>query len=85
MAADFICANCGHLGDEKQVTKGSFGIEVILWLCFLIPGLIYSLWRLSSRYGIDKLTSPGEVKLATEPHAATASFQRLKAPARRSR
>jgi len=50
MAAELICSNCGHLGDEKQVTKGSLGIEILLWLCFLIPGLIYSLWRLSSRY-----------------------------------
>lgn len=34
----------------KTVTKGSFFIELILWLCILIPGLIYSIWRLSSRY-----------------------------------
>lgn len=26
------------------------GIEIILWLCFLFPGLIYSIWRLSSRH-----------------------------------
>jgi hypothetical protein len=25
-------------------------IELILWICFIVPGLIYSFWRLSSRY-----------------------------------
>ena len=24
------------------------GVELILWLCFLVPGLIYSVWRMSS-------------------------------------
>jgi hypothetical protein len=25
-------------------------IELILWCCFLVPGLIYSFWRLSRRH-----------------------------------
>lgn len=44
------CPNCGHEGRAETYTKGSFGIEVVLWLLFLIPGLIYSIWRLCSRY-----------------------------------
>lgn len=77
MAAEFICSNCGHLGHEKQITKGSFGIELILWLCFLIPGLIYSLWRLSSRHSacahcqapnLVPVNSPRGMQLATQFH-----------------
>lgn len=45
-----VCTACGYVGNPAKVTKGSFGIELILWLCFLIPGLIYSIWRLSSRH-----------------------------------
>lgn len=45
-----ICANCGYEGQPRSVTKGSFAIELLLWLCFIIPGLLYSLWRLSSRH-----------------------------------
>jgi hypothetical protein len=45
-----VCTSCGYVGEPTTVTKGSFGIELILWLCFLIPGLIYSIWRLSTRY-----------------------------------
>lgn len=45
-----ICANCGTRTDGKTVTRGSILIEIVLWICFLIPGLIYSIWRLTSRH-----------------------------------
>lgn len=44
-----ICQNCGSRGEPKTITKGSIMIELILWLCFIIPGLIYSFWRLSNK------------------------------------
>lgn len=44
-----ICPNCGIRGEAKTITKGSTLIELLLWLCFIVPGLIYSIWRLSSR------------------------------------
>lgn len=49
MKRTVICPNCGHVGAPKTHTQGSTFIELILWLCFLIPGLIYSAWRLTSR------------------------------------
>jgi hypothetical protein len=49
MASEKFCPNCGTIGKPKKKTKGSFAIEVLLWLCFLIPGLIYSLWRMTSK------------------------------------
>lgn len=48
--AKVVCTSCGYTGEPITITKGSIGIEIILWLCFLIPGLIYSVWRLSSRH-----------------------------------
>lgn len=45
-----ICPNCGTQGDPKTVTKGSLGIEIVLWLCLIVPGLIYSIWRLTTRH-----------------------------------
>lgn len=50
MAATYVCTQCGYAGASKTATKGSFLIEVVLWLCFLVPGIIYSLWRLTSRH-----------------------------------
>lgn len=48
--AQKLCTTCGHVGKTKTVTKGSFAIELLLWLFFLLPGLIYSVWRLTSRH-----------------------------------
>lgn len=45
----FICTTCGFVGIPKKTVKGSFLIELILWLFFLIPGIIYSIWRLTTR------------------------------------
>ncbi|HEY8085904.1 MAG TPA: hypothetical protein VIE69_09920 [Methylophilaceae bacterium] len=69
-----ICAKCGYVGHAKKITKGSFLVEVILWLLFIpglgyfssgriysqggllyvmlffIPGVIYSLWRITTKY-----------------------------------
>lgn len=50
MSAEIVCTACGYVGEPKTITKGSMGVEIILWLCFLVPGLIYSVWRLSSRH-----------------------------------
>ena len=49
MSRDRICAACGTVGKPKTVTRGSFLIEIVLWLCFLVPGLIYTIWRLTTR------------------------------------
>jgi|LGOV01.1.fsa_nt_gb hypothetical protein len=45
-----VCVNCGYQGKPKLYTKGSIFIEIIAWLMFLLPGVIYSLWRHASRY-----------------------------------
>lgn len=45
-----ICPHCGTRGEPSRETRGSLGIEILLWICFIIPGLIYTLWRLTTRY-----------------------------------
>lgn len=45
-----ICADCGSQGKPIKKVAGSFAIELILWLFFIVPGLIYSCWRVSNRY-----------------------------------
>lgn len=49
MPMEIQCPNCKYEGQGKHVMKGSFLIELLLWLAFLIPGLIYSIWRLSKQ------------------------------------
>lgn len=47
--SQMICTSCGTMGKPKTITKGSFLVEIILWLFFLVPGLIYTLWRLTTK------------------------------------
>jgi len=47
----YKCTLCNHEFEKPmKITKGSIVIEIILWLCLLFPGVIYSLWRVTSRY-----------------------------------
>ena len=50
MDAKMYCSNCGAVEVPIRNTPGRFGVEAALWLCFLIPGLIYSVWRLATRH-----------------------------------
>jgi hypothetical protein len=50
MAKEMYCGNCGTVGKPKKVTKGSIVIEIFLWLMMILPGLLYSVWRLSTRH-----------------------------------
>jgi hypothetical protein len=43
------CMTCGTDGTARRITKGSIWIEIVLWLAFIVPGIIYSIWRLTTR------------------------------------
>jgi hypothetical protein len=49
MAKQFICRNCGTIGASTTNTKGSLILEIALYFCMILPGLIYSIWRHASR------------------------------------
>lgn len=49
MAKEMVCTSCHTKAQPKKLTPGSFLIELFLWLCFLVPGFVYSLWRISSK------------------------------------
>ena len=61
MNQQMICSNCGHIGSAKGAVKGSMGIEIVLWLFFIIPGVIYSLWRGSSRHKVCSVCASGNL------------------------
>lgn len=42
------CLECKNEFTKGKV-RGSFWIELALWLIMCFPGLIYSLWRLTGR------------------------------------
>src|SRR5579859_4415219 len=43
------CTACGSVGFPVFRQEGSPGIEILLWLTFIVPGIIYSIWRSSTR------------------------------------
>lgn len=45
----FICTACGSRIFPVKETRGSFAMEILLWLLLIVPGLIYSLWRLTTK------------------------------------
>jgi hypothetical protein len=49
---EIICANpnCGYVGPPKRVARASAIIAVLLLLFFLLPGILYCLFRSGYRY-----------------------------------
>jgi len=43
------CPHCGTIARGHTFTPGSFAIELVLWALLIVPGICYSIWRLSSR------------------------------------
>lgn len=58
-----ICRHCGTAQRGQSALPGSGWIELVLWLCWVVPGLIYSIWR---RGGKPACTSCGSRDLVDE-------------------
>jgi len=43
------CLSCGAVGKPRLIRSGSTGTEVILWVLAILPGVIYSVWRLTTK------------------------------------
>jgi len=43
------CTYCGCVDFPMFRQEGSGGVELLLWLTFIVPGIIYSIWRGSTR------------------------------------
>jgi hypothetical protein len=82
--ASMICPHCGTQAEPSTRTKGSFVLELFLWLLLIVPGLIYSIWRVTSR---DKVCpacgEPGMIPVTSPRGRALVEANRLAAgPAR---
>jgi hypothetical protein len=60
-----ICPHCSAVGEPQY--KGSPAIEIIMWLLCLLPGVFYTIWRLSSQRICHKCRNAGLIPLDT-PH-----------------
>jgi hypothetical protein len=61
-----ICEHCGYVGFPGRVTPGSFLIELAAWCLFIVPGILYSMWRISARYdACKKCGAPNMIPIDT--------------------
>jgi hypothetical protein len=64
MAKTLICTQCGYIGNPKTAIEGNGCLEIVLWLLFIVPGLIYSIWRSTSRHKVcPKCKSPNLIPI----------------------
>lgn len=62
-----VCKSCGHVGEGKTATSGSVWIEIVLWLCLIVPGVIYTIWRLTTRGNACELCGSRDLIPAESP------------------
>lgn len=66
---DMLCLRCHTVGEPKMKTGGDGCMEVFLWLAFIVPGILYSLWRSSSTHGICRSCGSSELVPLDSPRA----------------
>ena len=73
MAKPMACTACETIDTPNNRMKGSIITELVLWVCFVIPGLIYSIWRATTKAKVCRacgaeslvpLTSPAGRRIA---------------------
>jgi hypothetical protein len=66
MTEQKLCTVCGAVGTTKRNMKGSLLTELLLWCFFLLPGLIYSIWRHSTIAQVCRICgSPAVIHMAS--------------------
>jgi Proteolipid membrane potential modulator len=45
----FICTRCHEVIEPKMTVKGSVVVNIWLFICGVLPGIIYAVWRWTSR------------------------------------
>jgi rRNA maturation endonuclease Nob1 len=73
-----VCESCGTVAKPKRHMKGSIIVELFMWMMLILPGVIYSLWRLTTKskicgtcgsQGIVPVNTPRGQKLIQQFHA----------------
>lgn len=62
-----VCTKCEEQVKPTRQQPGSFLMEIFLWLFFLLPGFIYSLYRMfNTFYGCPNCHSKDVVVLSSK-------------------
>jgi rubredoxin len=63
------CTHCGYTNEPVHVTKGHLLIEIILWCMYLLPGMIYTVWRKATMYWACPVCAGNELIPPDSPRA----------------
>jgi hypothetical protein len=69
---EYLCKSCGTKGKAATVTPGSFLIEVVLWFAFIVPGILYSLYRVTKRHNACPVCKSRDIIPVDSPLAVKA-------------
>ncbi len=69
MKKELLCTICGYQGKPKLKTKGSIGVELVLWLFLIVPGMIYFVWRHTNHYKCCPICGSCNMIPLTSPRA----------------
>ncbi len=45
LSRKYLCMECGCQRDPIQAKRGFLVVELFMWLLYILPGVIYSIWR----------------------------------------
>lgn len=62
-----VCLNCGHEAPPVIQSSGHRVVEAVMWLMLIIPGLLYSMWRYSTRKQVCVSCGALELVKASSP------------------
>lgn len=66
---DRNCTRGEHVGHPRKVVPGSWAIELLLLICEVVPGVVYSIWRGRSFYRVCNSCGSREIVPLTSPVA----------------
>lgn len=41
----YVCSSCSYKDKPIIYKRGSGTLEIVLWICGIIPGILYTAWR----------------------------------------
>lgn len=72
----YICVACESIGHPIKRIKGSLAVEIVMWLMFCAPGIIYSVWRMTSAEWVCKFC--GHVPIPVRTPRGTELWEKTK-------
>lgn len=61
---DIICKRCRKVGKPRLVTPGNSRKEIVLWICLILPGFVYSMWRSLGKFGVCAACNSDDIESA---------------------